>query len=113
MKLSELLWDYVRKENISRRELARRIKTNATSTLAYLDGSTLPGPEVQQRIATAFGLTLDELRFKLFGIPVQPQKGVEQVLSEIRLMERSDFLKVAHVVIDRFFAELEPEKLPK
>lgn len=110
-RLSYLLTNYLRQEGLSGRELAKRLKVSSTSGLAYLDGVSMPQEGIRRRIADLLGLSFEELEHELFGITIAPEKTVDQVCREIRLMPKSDFLKVYRVVHDRALAELQADQL--
>lgn len=106
-RLSELLREYMRRENLSGRKLAQRLKLSQPTVLAYLDGVTFPSEETRQRIAEVLGLTLTEFDARLEDSPVQPQLSLSLLKQEIRAMSREDFAQIARVVFDRLLSEME------
>ncbi|MBE9178644.1 helix-turn-helix transcriptional regulator [Oculatella sp. LEGE 06141] len=95
----------MQENNLSGRQLARRLGVSQPSALAYLDAVTYPSQETRESIAPVLNMTPVELESYLDDIPVQPQKLLDEVLQEIRAMGRDDFSEVARVVFDRLLDE--------
>lgn len=105
-RLSALLLRHMQEHNLSGRQLARRLGLSQTSVLSYIDGATYPGAESRAAIAAVLGYSPAELDAYLENVPLQPQKSVDEVLQEIRVMGQEDFERVAQAVWDRLMEGL-------
>jgi len=105
-RLAALLNAYLAAENISSRELARRLKLNPTSISSYLQAVSLPSEKTRETIARLLKMTPRELEAELNAVALQPEREVEQLKRDIRLLEHREFLEVAEVVIERLLSEM-------
>lgn len=105
-RLSELLHAYKRQNNLSGRQLAKRLGVSQTSAQSYLDGTVFPGIEIRAQIARAVNMTPVEMEAYLDDVPVQPIQSVEQVKQEIRAMSQADFQEIVAAVFERIQNDL-------
>lgn len=111
-KLAEIVRSFIDERGWSEREFARRSGLPPSTIQGYSDGLTFPAKENRERLATAMGLSLEELDAKVGRAPLPTSRPVEEVCRDIRLLNAQDFAIVARVVLDRIMAELQRESKP-
>lgn len=108
-RLAELLREYRQSHNLTGRALARHIKLNPASLASYMDQTSYPTPETRSKIARAINMTPAELEADLNRFAIEPLLGVEQIIQDVRALNRQDFLAVAAVVFERLLSDAKSE----
>jgi transcriptional regulator with XRE-family HTH domain len=107
-RLSSLLIQFSAKENLTQHKLARRLKVSQPSVQGWINQASYPSEENRRKIAQALQMTYEELMAHLENRQLTPQRSLDSVLQEIRLMAAEDFAQVARVVCDRLIQEVQP-----
>lgn len=104
-RLRQLLLDFMQANNLSGRQLAKRMNISQTSVTQYLDSTAYPGAENRGAIAKVLGYTQEELDALLEGVALMPKNPVDSLIQDVRALHQEDFLRVAQVVWDRLLSE--------
>jgi transcriptional regulator with XRE-family HTH domain len=113
-RLSVMLVNYCRDNNLSGTDLGMRLDVSQQSAHRYLTGVTYPQEDVRKRIAKLFGLTSEELQAQIDGLAVGRKLSPEELARELRSTPDEEFNRmILPVVLERIQRQLAPQLTQK